>query len=321
MKPKLSEQAKGKWPGILQALGVSRDFLTGKHGPCPICKDGKDRFRFDNKDGRGTYYCSQCGSGDGIEFVKRVLGVEFKEAAREIEKHLGTASVSPVRVGRSVDEVKAEMNAIWRSAKPLQEVAATSVWWMNRLGKVPATTELRGVERLRCQGERDYSAQVALVRDADGKPVNLHRTYLTASGEKAPVEDPRRVMDTALPKGSAVRLSPAGETLGVAEGIETAMAAELLTGIPTWALLNANNMKGFVPSQETRRLVIFGDLDSSFTGQAAAFELARSLWVKRKDWPGTLRIETRVYGLMVDPEAWDRDWNDALQAQIKAHAA
>lgn len=321
MKPKLSEQAKGKWPGILQALGVSRDFLTGKHGPCPICKDGKDRFRFDNKDGRGTFYCSQCGAGDGIEFVKRVLGVEFKEAAREIEKHLGTASVSPVRVGRSVDEVKAEMNAIWRSAKPLQEVAATSVWWMNRLGKVPATTELRGVERLRCQGERDYSAQVALVRDADGKPVNLHRTYLTASGEKAPVEDPRRVMDTALPKGSAVRLSPAGETLGVAEGIETAMAAELLTGIPTWALLNANNMKGFVPSQETRRLVIFGDLDSSFTGQAAAFELARSLWVKRKDWPGTLRIETRIYGLMVDPEAWDRDWNDALQAQIKARAA
>ena len=48
-----AELASGRWHGILTALGVPQEFLTGKHGPCPIC-GGKDRFRFDNKNGRGT---------------------------------------------------------------------------------------------------------------------------------------------------------------------------------------------------------------------------------------------------------------------------
>ena len=38
-------------------------------GTCPMC-GGKDRFRFDDKGGRGTWICSQCGAGDEIELVK-----------------------------------------------------------------------------------------------------------------------------------------------------------------------------------------------------------------------------------------------------------
>ena len=70
---------------------------------------GKDRFRFDDKGGRGTWICSRCGAGDGIELVKRLLNVEFKEAARLIEQQIGAAPV--IRHGidrRQTDERRSD---------------------------------------------------------------------------------------------------------------------------------------------------------------------------------------------------------------------
>jgi len=49
-------------------LGVDPVFLDGKHHPCILC-GGKDRFRFDNKDGSGSYFCSQCGAGTGMQLL------------------------------------------------------------------------------------------------------------------------------------------------------------------------------------------------------------------------------------------------------------
>ncbi len=94
----LSQRALHRWPGILAALGVPSKALRNKHGPCPMC-GGKDRFRFDDKGGRGTWICSQCGAGDGIELVKRFCNLEFKDAARVIEQHIGAAPL--VRPNRS----------------------------------------------------------------------------------------------------------------------------------------------------------------------------------------------------------------------------
>ena len=88
----LKDRALGRWRGILPALGVPAKALSNRHGPCPMC-GGKDRFRFDDKGGRGTWICSKCGAGDGIELVKRIQNVEFKEAARLIEQHVGAAPI------------------------------------------------------------------------------------------------------------------------------------------------------------------------------------------------------------------------------------
>ena len=62
--------AQGRWRDILQSLGMDERSLSGKHGPCPMC-GGKDRFRFDDKDGRGTYFCSGCGAGDGVKLDRK----------------------------------------------------------------------------------------------------------------------------------------------------------------------------------------------------------------------------------------------------------
>jgi hypothetical protein len=53
--------AQHRWLDILTALGVPAKFLRNWHGPCPMC-GGKDRFRFDDKDGKGTFFCNGCGA-------------------------------------------------------------------------------------------------------------------------------------------------------------------------------------------------------------------------------------------------------------------
>ncbi|HAU4420604.1 TPA: hypothetical protein JDY45_22925 [Citrobacter freundii] len=51
----ISAAARGKWPVILQMLRIDVP-ENGRHGPCPKC-GGKDRFRLDDLDGRGTWIC------------------------------------------------------------------------------------------------------------------------------------------------------------------------------------------------------------------------------------------------------------------------
>lgn len=74
--------ANGNWREILCLLGVNIP-TNKKHGPCPIC-GGKDRFRFDDKDKRGTWICNQCGAGDGLNLVCKTKSISAKEAAKEI---------------------------------------------------------------------------------------------------------------------------------------------------------------------------------------------------------------------------------------------
>src|SRR5215475_1091692 len=82
------ERARHRWQQILSQLGIPTSFLTNKHGPCPIC-GGRDRFRFDDKDGAGTYYCNQCGPGTGLILLRKKHGWDFKTAVSAIDKIIG----------------------------------------------------------------------------------------------------------------------------------------------------------------------------------------------------------------------------------------
>jgi putative DNA primase/helicase len=110
----LKDRALGRWRGILTSLGVPGKALTNRHGPCPVC-GGKDRFRFDDQGGRGTWICSRCGAGDGIELVKRLLNIEFREAAKLIEQQIGTApEIRNKQQTRQTDELKRSgIVALW----------------------------------------------------------------------------------------------------------------------------------------------------------------------------------------------------------------
>ena len=99
---------------------------------------------------------------------------------------------------------------------------------------------------------------------------------------------------------SAVRLFAVVDAMGVAEGIETAIACTELFEIPTWAAISANGMETFMPPPGIRRVHVFGDNDPNFTGQKAAYILAHRL---ARD----LEVEVSI------PPDPGTDWLDVLK--------
>jgi len=86
-------QADGKWREVLTRLGLDLPPTAKQHGPCPTC-GGKDRFRFDDRDGRGTWFCNQCDpqAGDGFRLIQNVRGCEFPDALQLVADALGIAT-------------------------------------------------------------------------------------------------------------------------------------------------------------------------------------------------------------------------------------
>ena len=70
-------KATGHWQPIFERLGIP---TNRSEGPCPAC-GGSTRYRFDDKDGRGTYFCSHCGAGTGLDLVMKVRQCGAREAA------------------------------------------------------------------------------------------------------------------------------------------------------------------------------------------------------------------------------------------------
>ncbi|WP_407644144.1 primase-helicase zinc-binding domain-containing protein [Ferrimonas sediminicola] len=76
---------------IFDRLGIKVP-KRGKHGPCPLCGDGVDRFHFDDKEGRGTWHCRKCAdksAGDGLSMVSRYFDVSCYHAVRLVVSTLG----------------------------------------------------------------------------------------------------------------------------------------------------------------------------------------------------------------------------------------
>jgi putative DNA primase/helicase len=148
---------------------------------------------------------------------------------------------------------------------------------------------------------------VAMVRDPSGKPVTLHRTFLTLDGRKSLQGDAaRKLMPGSIPKGVAVRLMPHGKVLGIAEGVETAMAAAILFDMPVWSALNANFLATWQVPHDVETVMVFADNDANFVGQAAAYEQAKRCALAKKT------VQVRI------PDGIGDDWADVLTRQLES---
>lgn len=133
-----------------------------------------------------------------------------------------------------------------------------------------------------------------------GKLLAIHRTYL-GDGCKANVPTTKKLTAAAgSMQGACIPLAaPRGGVLGIAEGIETAAAASLGSGLPVVAAYCANAMGGFFWPQGIERLVIFADNDTA--GQQAAAVLAQ-----RADKAGLIHKT-------LTPSKPGSDWADVWQ--------
>lgn len=285
----IKRECNGRWPGIMSQLGI--DVGQGKHGKCPNC-GGEDRFRFDDRDGDGGYYCNGCGAGDGISLVRKVLGLNFIAAVELVTKAAGVAIPEPVNQKPAVDAQKI-IKGIWLKSSDLTGSDPVSRYLHQRgLAERPVNVRFCP-ECYESSTKQRLPAMVALVM-VGNKTGAIHRTYLDGT-DKAKIEKPKKLTPKARDlAGGAIPLFDLkykdckGDQIGVAEGIESAIAATQLYGIPTWAAVSTAMLKAFVPPPGVRKVWVMADHDTNFAGQAAAFSLAARL--VREDYAADVLI-------------------------------
>lgn len=156
-----------------------------------------------------------------------------------------------------------------------------------------------------------FPALVCAVRSPDGEILTLHRTFLTNEGQKADVENARKMMpsphDVSL-GGAAIRLGePLNGYLGVAEGVETALSATQGLGIPCWSTVNAALLTQFEPPKDVHTVVVFADKDRSGTGEIAAEQLKARLESQG------IKVLVLLPPQAIPENAKSIDWNDVLK--------
>jgi putative DNA primase/helicase len=303
------------WPQVLMQLGIAESSLQNKHGPCPAC-GGKDRFRFDNKRGRGDYICGRCGAGDGFKLLERVHGWPFSEARKRVIEAAGfsegdasrpftvSAPVAHAEIlglaaspSERVHRLRRDRCSIENCDDAVDYLASRGLWPLppDCSLKAHATVEYWN------EGQRvaRHPAIVADVVDVAGELVTCHVTYLDR-GKKIADHEPRKILSAMTDRiGCAVRLLPAtGNLLGVAEGIETGLSASIIDEVPVWAALNTSLLSKFEPPPGVLRLRIYADRDGP--GLTAAVHLMERL-------QGRVALEIRI------PPSPAKDWNDVLQ--------
>jgi hypothetical protein len=158
----------------------------------------------------------------------------------------------------------------------------------------------------------DYPGIVAAVTDPKGEMVTLQRIYLTVDGRKAPVETPKKMMPVPNGKtvtGASIKLGkPTRGVLGVAEGVETALAVRTGSGMVTWSVLNATLLESFVPPDDVRTLLIWADLDREHRGKRRGEEAAKRLSERLEQ--RAIRSQTFLPPLPLPAGAKGVDWND-----------
>ena len=319
--------AQGRWDGILSQLLSHRTWINRKNQPCPKCKQGTDRFQYTDRFGHGDAYCRFCGHLSGFDLLV-ADGMKFIEAVDAVEQWIGTTGQPAVQKlpGPPADRMKAIARRIWEQAAAVVPGDEVDHYLRNRgllLDRYPRVLrchpalgyyEKSATGRARKIGE--FPAMIACVQGSDGHAVTLHRTYLNA-GEKACGRDSKKVLSAGF-NGAAIRLFPATDELALAEGIETALAVHLLTGLPVWSAMSAGNLERVWVPDTVKRVRIFADNDAGagYDGQAAAYALAQRLAKQSKNSRG------RTVDVLVPNEAGD-DWADVWlqRASVNIQAA
>jgi len=286
------EAMKGSEEIILSHFGLPP--ITGnKHfkGECPLCSR-KSKFRLSRYNGGVSYICS-CGNGSLLSLIEEVTGKEFKNIAAEIDKI----------IGHSFKGEKPE-----QQKKPRHEIALSKFSGYSGIKDTPAQEYLnsRGIfclpsKSIRYNHKADrngFTALMSIVSDDKFVPCYMHQTILDGA-KKAEVEAAKKLH--ALQDSNhldycgslAIRMSPLTSTLGIAEGIETALSAKQIYQCNVWSVVNSQFMKRFRAPKGVEHLIIFADNDSNGAGHAAAFECAHRNILAKNDvvkvsvrWPG-----------------------------------
>lgn len=200
---------------------------------------------------------------------------------------MNNIEAEPFRPNIDIDKRRNALNTAWKHAQTPEVVGRYLKERGIPIEIIAQMKDVRGHAKLSHYNEaKEMSyrpAMVALIRNAKGNPISIHRTYVGISPKEKKIMPPLENIT-----GGCVRLGEPDDTLVLAEGIETALAAWALTGIPAWATISAHGLESFTAiPRHVKRVIVCADNDASFTGQAAAFTCAKYMKQRAK-------VETEV---------------------------
>ena len=262
----------GAWRQTLEGYGCK--LPNGRHhGPCPVC-GGKDRFRFDDKDGRGTWFCSQCDpqSGGGLLLLSRYIGKPTIETAKELIGQDMPRTIAPVRKHSATDEqIRDELRKrAQRGAEMLMEHSKpASHSYMNGkglLGEWLVNSQIMmGAEQERIEP----GALLLVPVYKNGELVNVQK--ITAEGKKRPIYGGDM-------SGVCHIIHGPGKTVAVVEGFATGVTVNRMTNATTYVAFNTSNLMSIASQARNENpdamLIIFADNDEHGAGLKYAEDAA-----------------------------------------------
>ena len=235
-------------------------------------------------------------------------GKTFSALCAEVDQLIGNDyRREKIPVNSSAAKLRQRTISKFAKLPPLYGTNGAGYLRQRGIHKLPGDA-IRFCERQRHAG-RVYHALYALATDDKGELCYLHRTLLEGE-RKAPLGESAKRQKSLqeenyleYARSVAIRMFPVSSTLGIAEGIETALSCYQIYGVNTWAVMNSNFMKKFRAPAGVRHLIIFSDMDrNSATGHAAAFECAHANLLAKND---IVKVSVRW------PD--NGDFNDMLQ--------
>ena len=306
VKHRLAVTAADWLPNLFPEARLARDRrslrcadLSGraprKEGSCIIHLDGPYAgWGFDHATGERAGPIDLLAQGSGL-----YDSALFDEAARLA----GMDDPAPRSAPRPKPDHSAEIARLLAGAVPLAGTPGEAYLRARGLSDPDSPDILFHPDLPDFDSRRGWPGLIALARQANGdRAPGIHRTFLLDDGSaKAPAG--KKMLGSVAE--AAVRLLPMPEDghLGVAEGIETALAAHALFGTPVWAALSADGLARFQWPEGTLRVTIYADVGDA--GRQAAATLSDRL--NRADIPN--RIVLPLHG---------DDFNDDLVRGARA---
>ncbi len=229
------KNAKGKWPHILSALGIDVPNTPNKHAPCPVCQ-GTDRFRFDDKEGKGTWFCNQCTpqSGDGLNLVCHVLGLTPTQAAKRVNKLLllNPAIIKSSSVITSKTSQEIEQKTKRDAEKILKETKLGKSFYL-------VSKKLEGIESVMLNRSLPNlglfnSPLLVIPFEKNGQLTTLQ--FIDKKGNK------RFLKGTGTQARSYHQIPGKTDYIYIGEGYATTLTSTRLTGCMSYVAGSANNI-------------------------------------------------------------------------------
>ena len=303
----LKALARGQWPSIFKYCGMSSSSFSGKpneHVNCPMPRHGgaKD-FRFDNKNGDGSYICSCSSGADGFNVIATFFGIENKDAIKLVAEYFNQNNISVQPIYTTAKDTPKSTNNEKPLAKKRAGYHADKILSQCKLKPHPYLRD-KGIDKPALVTIRDHKvnekqtiyagALIVPINDVTNPKVIIGVQFINPNGQRFYIKDTKIEDGVHIIKGDSSL-----PYVNVIEGYATGLSAYMVTGATTIVAFDANGVKGKAKYIKQlfsgKQLRFLGDNDSHkrWTGNEAAH---------------TAAIKTG--GLVAIPPVSGKDWDD-----------